>query len=257
MAPASGDTQDNSGLGPVGTGSHRVKEGECLLSIAAQYGHFWQTIWHDSANNELREQRIDPHKVLPDDRITIPPVRKKQVGCAVESRHRFKRKGTPTRLNLQFLHTEIGLESAPPVQTPDPDELHAVYEDPEPTEPAKPEPRSGTPYRLVVDNVVSEGKTDRDGKISIPIPTNASKAELTLDPGTEQETVVPILIGNLDPITEDSGLIQRLQNLGFPTTDDPASLALALAEFQAANDLEADGQKSQETRDKLKEAHGE
>jgi hypothetical protein len=42
---------------------HTVQNGECLSSIAFQYGFFVSTIWDDPDNAQLRGQRKD-HNIL-------------------------------------------------------------------------------------------------------------------------------------------------------------------------------------------------
>ena len=66
------------------------------------------------------------------------------------------------------------------------------------------------------------------------------------------------LIGHLDPVDTDSGLQQRLSNLGYwPTGEDStAALPYCLRAFQEDHDLEITGEANRPTYDKLKEVHG-
>ena len=43
---------------------HEVKQGDCMASIADEYGFFWKTIWHLAENSELRRKRTDPYVLL-------------------------------------------------------------------------------------------------------------------------------------------------------------------------------------------------
>jgi hypothetical protein len=39
---------------------HDVAQGDCLLSIAEQYGFFWETLWEHPRNAELKQTRKRP-----------------------------------------------------------------------------------------------------------------------------------------------------------------------------------------------------
>jgi hypothetical protein len=58
---------------PPGYERHVVKDGECTTSIAHDYGHFWKTLWQDSANTELSDRRVTPNVLFPQDVMMIPP----------------------------------------------------------------------------------------------------------------------------------------------------------------------------------------
>src|SRR5689334_1917583 len=83
--------------------SHRVADGECLSSIAYQYGFFPGTIWDAPENAALRRQRANPNVLRAGDVVTIPDPRVASSECATDERHVFRRKGVPERLRFQFL----------------------------------------------------------------------------------------------------------------------------------------------------------
>jgi N-acetylmuramoyl-L-alanine amidase len=212
---------------PVGSGDYIVKEGDCICSIAEGSGHFWETIWNEPANAELKNKRADPNVLLPGDKVTVPPLREKQESVASEQHHKFKRKGVPSKLRLQLLNGT--------------------------------EPRANLEYRLDVDGDLRSGSTDGDGYIDEWIPGTARSAILFLTNEDGEEERFELALGHTEPADSFRGVQQRLLNLGFDVTLsgalDPATIA-ALADFQAANGLTVTGEADKATKDKLKEVHG-
>ena len=105
------------------------------------------------------------------------------------------------------------------------------------------------------------GTSDADGWLECPIPGNARRAELVLNPGTDQEQEFTIVLGRVSPVTELCGVCQRLQNLGFDcggTDQDELTPALkdALRAFQRQNQLEETGEPDEATCLALLEIHG-
>ena len=237
MMPGAPDTSiDGSGgaspsapgsTGPVGQGDHVVRPGECISSIARDVGQFWETIWNDPANAELKAARKDPNVLLPGDRLTIPKIKPRQESCAAEARHRFVRRGEPAEMHLRIL--EDG------------------------------EPRANEPYTLEVDGQTFDGTTDGDGNVVLPIPGNARHARLVVGPSGDQVTY-KLALGSVDPVSELSGVQGRLQNLGFDCGTPDGQMGprtqAALRAFQRRNKLPVTGEPDDATRAKLEEVHG-
>jgi hypothetical protein len=138
---------EKGAAGPVGQGDHIVRGGECVASIAKQTGHFWQTIWDEPANSDLKTIRKQPNVLLDGDRITIPELRPKEDSGQTEMRHRFKRRGEPSHLRIRVLDQD--------------------------------KPMASMPYKLVIDGKQTiEGMLDAEGVLDVPIPGNAKKGEL-------------------------------------------------------------------------------
>jgi hypothetical protein len=211
----------------MGTDGYLVKEGDCVTSIAKTSGHFWETIWQDPGNAELREARKDPNVLLPEDRVTIPAIMPKQEPGETEMRHRFVRRGEPAQFSIKVLVND--------------------------------EPRANEPYTLKVDGRTFSGFTGPDGGLRVPIPGDAKEARLWVGPEGE-ETEYPLGLGDMDPVTEVIGVQRRLNNLGFECGKEdnilgPATRS-ALERFQSEQKLPETGEIDEATQDKLREKHG-
>lgn len=209
---------------PVGQGDYVVHRGDCMSSIAMATGHFWETIWNDPANSELKEVREDPNVLFPRDRVTIPEKHPKQEPGETEMRHRFLRRGEPSELHLRILRQDNTA-------------------------------RANEPYELDVDGNVTTGVTDADGGVSLPVPGSARRGLLTVGP-VDDQVVYELQLGQLAPISTSDGVRDRLRNLGQQVGGDDASLAAALRAFQERQGLPATGQPDAATRDRLVELHG-
>lgn len=220
-------SQASSETGPSGTGEYIIKTGECISSIAHKTGHFWETIWNDSGNTDLRNVRSDPHVLLPGDRLVVPPLRSKEESGQTDTRHRFRRKGVPEIFRIVVLKRD--------------------------------EPRSNERYVLEIDGTVFSGNTDQNGQIKCNISGNAQRGKLLVGTGSDVDEYT-LTFGDLDPLTEISGIQARLNNLGFPCGPVDGILGLrtcqALKRFQSREGLSITGRPDDATQQKLKEVHG-
>ncbi|MBM4338037.1 MAG: LysM peptidoglycan-binding domain-containing protein [Deltaproteobacteria bacterium] len=210
----------------MGYKKYTVKQGDCISSIAFQHGFSPDTIWNDSKNNKLRQDRKDPNVLFPGDEVYICDKEDKEESCETEKRHRFKRKGVPERLRLQFMDEEG-------------------------------KGRANEACILDIDGKLSDSKTDKDGKIEIWIPPNAKKGKITFrDSGEEYE----LQLGELDPVTEITGVQARLGNLGFyeGEVDGKMSEELenAIRDFQEKKGLNPTGKLDESFRQKLENVYG-
>lgn len=219
------DSGDAVPKGPVGQGDYIVGLGECMDSIAFDHGFFKDTLWNDPANAELKRVRKDPNILLAGDRVTIPPLRKKEESGATEKRHRFCRKGVPCKLQLRLCREG--------------------------------DPRGNESYRLVIDGVILfEGQTDGNGKIKHSIPPDAKIGRLMLQQGKEEYF---LQLGHLDPVDQITGMQERLNNLGFNCGEVDGICGTrtrnAIARFQRHYDLKVDGISGPKTQAKMKEVY--
>lgn len=203
---------------------HAVKRGECLSSIAEEYGFAPEKIWNHAENSKLKKERKDEHVLCPDDSLFIPEKELGEESGATEATHRFVRKGIPAKLRLRLIDDDDA-------------------------------PRADLAYRLDLDGTVIEESTDGGGWLEHNIHPGIDKATLVI----EGWPALTLLLGDLDPIDEFRGIQGRLRNLGFSCgrldgKPGPRTEA-ALKQFQKQYDLDVTGEVDDQTRDKLKELH--
>ena len=206
--------------------THRVQQGECLVSIAESYGFFWETLWNLPANKPIRDTRRDPTVLLPGDVVTIPERTIKDFVRPTGARHTFRVKNIPARLNLR-LHDEGG------------------------------RPRSGLAYVLTIDGVETTGTTDGDGAVRAPVSPTARHGTLRL---VASEETFTLNLGHLDPVDTVRGAQARCAQLGIYIGDLDGTLnaafVIALRSFQSSKGLAPTGELDASTQSALREAHG-
>jgi len=212
--------------------NHVVQQGECLSSIAAEYGFSdWHTIYDDAANADLRAKRPESNVLYPGDQLYIPDRDPIQKDCATDARHTFVITDTPTYLNVRL------------------------------QDPAK-RPLKNVPYQFSVSALKCEGTTDGDGWIRRKIDASAESGTLIVWPNPDDRgdfVVWQVLLGHLDPLETVTGIKARLKNLGYydgeiddEQTDEYES---GVRQFQQDHDLVVDGIVGPKTRAKLKDEH--
>lgn len=233
-----------------------VGEGESANSIAVEHGFDWHTLWNLPENASLKQKRKDPDTLLAGDILHIPNLTQKQLSKSSEAHHKFKVKGKPASFKLVLL------------KDPDPtkDKLeHVDKSDPwkyieKPYPGVKGEPYKDVPYKLLADgNLIKQGTTDASGTIEAKLSPTATDGILTLFPGKDQERSIELNFRHMDPIETTQGVCKRLNNLGCGCPVDSTvtlPVACAIRQFQTNEKLTANGQLTDETRDKIQKVHG-
>lgn len=206
--------------------THVVKAGESVISLSEIYGLFAETIWDAPENQALRDARPDMNTLLPGDELFIPELRPRSETAATGQQHTFRRKGIPAHFRIQIY--DFG------------------------------EPRSDQDFTLVVDGATIEGRSNADGVVETKLPPGAKSGLLTIG---EDEFQVALSFGHLDPLSELTGVQQRLRNLGYdpgrpdgkpgPRTE---SALLAFQRAQSAH-VESTGELDDATRQRLGDIH--
>ncbi len=213
---------------PVGDGNYEAKQGDCIESIAFSHGLFWETIWNDPHNRNLRNLRKNPNVLLTHDKVFVPELRPKFESCTTDGRHRFIRRGVPSSFHIRLLD-------------------------------ARGRPRADLDYTLTVEGHVYSGKTSAEGKIRIPVAPNAKRGRLLITTDGMQEKY-ELNLGHLDPIDSLSGVQQRLSNMGFDCGGEGAEsggqLRSAILAFQSKYNLSLSGEADEATKQAILDQFG-
>jgi hypothetical protein len=220
---------------------YTVQDGDCISSIAYSRGFFWKTVWNDPSNARLKSKRKNPNVLLAGDVVHIPDLTIKQESGATETKHQFKLKAVPEKLHIKLL-----------------DYNH--------------KPRPNVKYKILIEGKWKNGTTDSNGMITESIPPDATTGKLVYPapplvdgtgkplPGRPKDLVMILQLGNLNPISEVSGLKARLANLGFykgPIDEKlDGATKRAINAFQTKQGLPVTGAADDATRQKLQDLHG-
>jgi hypothetical protein len=158
----------------------KIKQGECIFSIAAERDVPWESIWNHPGNGELKQKRKLPNVLFPGDILFVPGLEIKEEGGDSEQKHTFRKKRPKTVLRLRLIYDG--------------------------------EPLKDTKYRLVIDGRIFRGKTDTKGKLEQVIEATAREGILSVHGDSSKHK---LLFGFLDPVETTSGLQARLNNLGY------------------------------------------
>jgi N-acetylmuramoyl-L-alanine amidase len=204
---------------------HAVQPGECLASIARQYGFpNWRTLYDAPENAALRNKRPNPNVLATGDEVCIPAKRPRVESGASDQRHSFRVKSARWVFRLDM-------------------------KDDEGT------PQADLPWELWLDGGgVCRGRTNQDGRLEARVPADVRGGRLILA-GEEMQVV----FGGLDPVGRVSGIQQRLNNLGYCAGAVDGRLgphtAAALRSFQRAQGLPVTAEADDATRRRLGEVH--
>jgi N-acetylmuramoyl-L-alanine amidase len=206
-----------------------VKQGDCINSIAYEFGFFPKTIWDHPNNSFLKELRKDPGILLDGDKVFVPENGQKSISVKSDMKASFKLKGVPARLHIKFYDF-------------------------------KGEALANSHYKLDVDGKIIEDKLNNEGLLDISISPNAKKATIII--GNELSAIkYEINLGYLNPLDTTSGVKARLNNLGYNCGEENEEFdmltQMAILSFQKKYELmPLDGKIGSQFIRKLKEVFG-
>lgn len=205
--------------------SHVIRTGEHLSRIAHDAGLDPEVVWKHPKNQELRERRGDPHILCEGDVIFLPLDEEAPLPLDVGQDNRFAAVVARTEARVRFGAAD--------------------------------EPFANEPF--VVEGLDEElrGETDGDGNLVIEAPVTARVAKVVFE---RLGLSFQVILGEMDPIDEVSGVELRLAMLGFlkePPQDALEGATLeALTAFQREKRLPATGAMDPATLDALRAAYG-
>jgi hypothetical protein len=212
--------------------NYTVRQGDHLSKIAKAFGFSdFNTIWNDPNNAELKRQRQSPNVLFPGDSLYVPDRKLREESRGTDQTHQFTMKKVDLKLRLI-------LE----------DQYNA--------------PIANASRLLTLGSDARQVTTDGDGQIEEDITPDIHDAALVIQDAQTplDNTRIAIKIGDLDPVTEVSGQVARLNNLGYFAGDvkspDHVTVESAVEEFQCDNNLTVDGVCGPITQAKLKKVHG-
>jgi len=199
--------------------TYTVRDGDCIVSIAYEFGFFPDKIWNLPDNENLQLLRKDMHVLNPGDSVYIPEREQKEESRPTDAKHRFRLKGVPVKIRIQFQYFE------------------------------KPRPKLG--YTIRFQDCEEHGTTDDGGWLEHFIPPGLRVCFVTLDDGSQYR----LALGALKPVSEAAGVQDRLTALGYyagPNSGQfDAPTKQALLKFQASHQLDATGEVDDKTRELL------
>src|SRR6516164_3222898 len=120
---------------------HTVKQGDCIMSIAEDYGFMWKTIWNLDDNADLKQLRNDPNILFPGDVVVIPDKTLRVESASTDQLHHYVKNVTRAQVRLRLLDL-------------------------------KRQPRPNLQYVATVDGITSSGQSDGDGYITLNAKPN-------------------------------------------------------------------------------------
>jgi hypothetical protein len=120
------------------------------------------------------------------------------------------------------------------------------------------QPLAGEKCRVHDLDPPNEFTTDGDGVLTLNLPITTKEVTVEIE---RLSVTRAFRVGHLDPLTEPSGVRQRLQNLGHVSSADadlrdPALLMLAVRRFQRDQGMAVSGDLDGATLDAIARSHG-
>lgn len=210
--------------------NHKVRQGECLNSIAKMYGFDEPGLIYQHAKNaELRRLRPNPNLLYPGDAVVIPAHDLQSFTLPTGQHHRVVVTVPKRKVRVRVLD-------------------------------AHRKPLKNLPFKLDTGKRVYEGQSDGDGVVEKMVPADVERVLLLIG-----DMTIPLLLGHLNPCkdTEDDGasaVQARLKNLGYrPGRVDgrlgPRTRA-ALRRFQNDHGLDLTSEADDATVKALIDGHG-
>ena len=205
--------------------SHVIRAGDHLAKIAHDAGLDPDAVWSHPKNADLRALRKDQNILCEGDVVFLPVEDPVTLPLKVGAANRFS-------VVVPEIETHVRFGNATG-------------------------PFAGEAYVVEGLDEPIRGTSDGDGKVTITAPVTAHVATVRFE---KRGLSFSVLLGEMDPITEVSGVQLRLASLGYlkgtPSGELDDATTGALRAFQDAKGLARTGAMDQATLDALKAAYG-
>lgn len=201
-----------------------VIQGDHLAKIAFNLGVDPDETWNHPHNTELRARR-EPNLLAPGDILYVPTSRRQGLAFSQGATNRYRATVTLAPLRIAF-------QAAGKAIADEPFEVRGL----------------GSPLT---------GTTDGAGVLCIEVPVHVREIDIHF---TRLDLVFPVLIGDMDPVDELSGIRKRLEQLGyyrgFETIETDVRDRLAIESFQRRSGIEPTGKFDEATKKALVDVYG-
>jgi Putative peptidoglycan binding domain len=210
-----------------------VRQGDYLAKLAYGHGFDADEVWNDPKNEELRKLRPDPNILAPGDILYIREGKKDDLPVQQGTENNYTATVPKVQLQLHFQDDQG--------------------------------PFAGEAYEVQDLGDPIPGTTDGEGGLVVDVPVMASAFHVLFP---ARNVIYPVLVGDMDPIDEPSGVRKRLRHLRYyadpsraeaPDSPEEALAALdslAIKAFQQDHQLTPTGEIDDATRAALVAAHG-
>jgi hypothetical protein len=210
-----------------------VRQGDYLARLAFVKGFDADEIWNDPKNEDLKKLRGDPNILAPGDILHIREGKKDDLPVQQGTDNDYSATVPKIQMELKFKDAQG--------------------------------PFAGEDYEVQDLGDPIKGTTDGGGGLVVDVPVT-TQAFHVLFP--TRNMIYPVLVGDMDPAQEPSGVRKRLRHLGYYCDPSRAEAAdapeealaaldrLAIKAFQQDHQLEPTGEIDDATRAALVDAHG-
>ncbi len=215
---------------------HKVVQGESLSSIASHYGfNTIDSIYNHSNNSDFKALRSNPDIIHVGDEVFIPELSPAKYKIELNKKVTFIRKYPKELLSLL-----INFEEDEENQGGDKDAI------------------------LIVNDVEYPSKSDSSGLVKWKLPKTSKRTglvKLFLEPDQNEAThAFEVKLGDLNPVSENTGVQARLNGLGFHCGNIDNKIKdkseEAIRKFQKVNNLVVDGIAGTNTQQALENKYG-
>jgi N-acetylmuramoyl-L-alanine amidase len=207
-----------------------IRQGDCTGSLGARFGVQADALWSHPKNSALAETRPNREVLAPGDILYVPDTEPTGLPIHAHASNRYRARVPTTTLSLVIREGGVALAN---------ERCSVIGAGPQPI----------------------DASTDGDGRLNLTLPLHVREITVIV---VDRNLACPVRIGHLNPATENSGVRQRLAQLGrlprFGLENgedaDDEIVRAALRRFQEEHGLEPSGENDAATAARLVLVHG-